>query len=75
MKYEKCVTVVASTRRVSTNNCTPVLLIFFLEIPNFLTSEECEHLIQKAKEAGLIFSEVALPEEQNKIDKFDSEYT
>ncbi|KAJ7360407.1 prolyl 4-hydroxylase [Desmophyllum pertusum] len=43
------------------------------EIPNFLTKEECEHLIQKAKETGLILSEVALPEELTTTpDKFAS---
>ena len=52
-----------------------LLFIFSLEIPNFLTKEECEHLIQKAKETGLVLSEVALPEEQDEEDKFASELT
>ena len=51
-------------------NKTWLFCISFLEIPNFLTEEECQHIMQKAKETGLELSEVALPEEQ---DKFASE--
>lgn len=40
------------------------------EIPDFLRREECEHLIHKAKDAGLTLSEVRLPEESNHRDKF-----
>lgn len=51
-------------------NKTWLFCISFLEIPHFLTEEECQHIMQKAKETGLELSEVALPEEQ---DKFASE--
>ena len=43
------------------------------EIPDFLTKEECEHIIRKATEAGLALSEVKLPDEKNTTDKFASE--
>ncbi|RMX59582.1 hypothetical protein pdam_00003641 [Pocillopora damicornis] len=46
------------------------------EIPNFLTEEECQHIMQKAKETGLELSEVALPEEQDKFASscYDDDY-
>lgn len=49
------------------------LLVAFLEIPDFLTKEECEHIILKATETGLALSEVKLPDEEIKSDKFASE--
>ena len=49
------------------------LLIFFLEIPDFLTKEECDHIIRKATETGLALSEVKLPDEEITTDKFASE--
>lgn len=48
-------------------------IVYFLEIPDFLTEEECEHIIRKATETGLTLSEVKLPEEENATDKFASE--
>ena len=47
--------------------------LFFLEIPDFLTKEECEHIIRKATEIGLTLSEVKLPDEEITTDKFASE--
>ncbi|PFX31382.1 Transmembrane prolyl 4-hydroxylase [Stylophora pistillata] len=46
------------------------------EIPNFLTKEECQHIIQKAKETGLELSEVESPEEQDKFASscYDDDY-
>ncbi|XP_068679566.1 transmembrane prolyl 4-hydroxylase-like [Montipora foliosa] len=35
------------------------------EIPDFLTKEECEHLIKRAEKVGLTLSEVGLTEENN----------
>lgn len=49
------------------------LIVFPLEIPNFLTKEECEHLIKKAEETGLILSEVSLPDAHTTTDNFASE--
>ena len=48
-------------------------LVYFLEIPDFLTKEECEHIIRKATEIGLTLSEVKLPDEEITTDKFASE--
>ena len=50
-----------------------LFIVYSLEIPDFLTKEECEHIIQKATETGLALSEVKLPEEENTTDKFASE--
>ncbi|KAM7450278.1 prolyl 4-hydroxylase [Porites harrisoni] len=54
------------THRIITRALKPPVF----EIPDFLTREECEHLIQKANDAGLTLSEARLPEESAHRDKF-----
>ena len=58
--------------RQATNECIKFSLGYVLEIPDFLTKEECEHIIRKATETGLALSEVKLPDEEI-TDKFASE--
>lgn len=45
-------------------------IIFFWEIPNFLTNEECDYLIKRAEKTGLTLSEVVVPTESH-TDKDD----
>ena len=59
--------------RLLYNDCIKFSLDYFLEIPDFLTKEECEHIIRKATETGLALSEVKLPDEEITTDKFASE--
>ena len=57
----------------ATNECTIIFYcLLSIEIPDFLTKEECEHIIRKATETGLALSEVKLPDEETTTDKFAS---
>jgi len=59
--------VAGKTHEIITRSLKPPVF----EIPDFLTQEECEHLIKKAEETGLTLSEVGLPEENSThVDKF-----
>ncbi|XP_022780996.1 uncharacterized protein LOC111322197 [Stylophora pistillata] len=64
--------VAGETHKIITRALKPPVF----EIPNFLTKEECQHIIQKAKETGLELSEVESPEEQDKFASscYDDDY-
>ena len=45
-------------------------MIFFLVIDNFLTEEECDHIVEKAKHFGLASSGLHVDESVAKYKKY-----